>query len=722
LFTIMPTYGRMKLEIFSHGDALRHTAKRVAIAVCSTIVLTLLLTAITFGTDPDTSVRLGSMATHGVLIGMIIAALLTGVLTYRSSVLMRELNGARSDLLRISRTDQLTGLPNRVVFNEQLDLSIKSARRNAGKCAVLFIDLDRFKIINDTWGHAAGDALLVEVAERLRGSVRESDVITRVGGDEFIIILNEVSHRDQAALIARQVLSAVRRGIFLGGHENQTTASVGIAMFPSDGSDVETLTKNADMAMYRAKEHGKNDFCFFEEKMDAAVAARNRLGQELCSALTAGQFEVHYQPIVSIETSRTVSMEALVRWRHPEHGLLSPDKFISLAEETGLIDRLGELVLRQACLDAVKWPPDVKVAVNISPVQFRNSCLATRVAGILAETRLPAKRLELEITESVLLQRSDENIRILHDLRDSGLSIALDDFGTGYSSLSYLRTFPFDKIKIDRSFVSEMSRMDVCAAIVCAVANLGRTLDIVTTAEGVETKEQLELLRAAGCTQAQGYLFGRPCPVAQLKFANGVDWTPSEREVALTARDIMLVRTSFSLIVPIQDTLASLFYDRLFVVAPELRPLFPDDLGGQKRKLMKLLTTCIGRLHDFSALAPSIQELGARHVGYGAKPKDYATIGETLLWALAHGLGVAFEPELRSAWGKVYQLLAKTMQAGAGVAENGTAVQAVAPNKPAMIDGITERSAVRAGVSRRKPLATSIMPTARALRRNEVVE
>jgi EAL domain-containing protein (putative c-di-GMP-specific phosphodiesterase class I)/hemoglobin-like flavoprotein len=445
--------------------------------------------------------------------------------------------------------------------------------------------------------------------------------------------------------------------------------------------------------MYRSKDQGKNTFSFFEEKIDAAATARIKFGQELCPALTAGQFEVHYQPIVSIETRRTVGMEALVRWRHPEHGLMSPDRFIPLAEETGLIDRLGELVLRQACLDAINWPPDVKVAVNISPVQFRNSGLASRVALILAETSLPANRLELEITESVLLQRSDENIRILHELRATGLSIALDDFGTGYSSLSYLRIFPFDKIKIDRSFVSEMSRMDVCAAIVCAVANLGRTLDIVTTAEGVETKEQLELLRAAGCTQAQGYLFGRPCPVVQLKFDNRVDWTPSEREVALTARDIMLVRTSFSLIVPIQDTLASLFYDRLFVIAPELRPLFRDDLGRQKRKLMNLLTTCIGRLHDFSALAPGIRELGARHVGYGVKPQHYATIGETLLWALSRSLGAAFEPEIRSAWVKVYELLAKTMQAGAGITEHRTAVQAVAPNKPAMIERATMRSA-----------------------------
>jgi len=281
MFTVIPTYAWMKLEISTYRDALRHTARRVIIAVCSTVVLTLLLTAITLGTNPDTNVRLGLMATNGVLIGMIIAALLTGVLTYRSSVLMLELNGARSELLRISQTDQLTGLPNRVAFNEQLDLSIRSAHRNDRTFAVLFVDLDRFKIINDTLGHAAGDALLAEVAERLRGAVRERDVVARIGGDEFIIILNEVSHRDQAALIARQVLSAIGRGMILGGHENRTTASVGIAIFPSDGSEVETLTKNADKAMYRAKEHGKNGFCFFEEKVDAAVAARTRLGQEL---------------------------------------------------------------------------------------------------------------------------------------------------------------------------------------------------------------------------------------------------------------------------------------------------------------------------------------------------------------------------------------------------------------------------------------------------------
>jgi diguanylate cyclase (GGDEF)-like protein len=577
--------------------------------------------------------------------------------------------------------DALTGLPNRAMFNELLDLSIKSARRNRSKCAVLFIDLDHFKIINDTLGHAAGDSLLIQVGQRLRSSVRESDVVVRLGGDEFIIILSEISHRDQAALIAGKVLSSVSAGIVLAGHESHTTASIGIAVFPSDGTDVESLTKNADMAMYLAKEHGKNEFRFFENEMDASVAAHNKLGQELRNALTAGQFEVHYQPIISIDVRRTVGMEALVRWRHPERGLMSPDKFIPLAEETQLIDRLGELVLRQACSDAIAWPPEINVAVNVSPVQFRSSDLASRVASILVETGLPAKRLELEITESVLLQHSEKNLAALHELRALGVSIALDDFGTGYSSLSYLRTFPFDKIKIDRSFVSEMSRMDVCAAIVCAVANLGRSLEITTTAEGVETKEQLELVRAAGCTQAQGYLFARPCAVSELKFDDMIDWAPAEKGEPLTARDIMLLRTSFSLIVPIQDTIASLFYDRLFVIAPEVRRLFPDDLAAQKRKLVALLATCIGRVHDFDALAPVIWELGKRHAGYGARQEHYAVVAEALLWALANGLGIAFVPEVRSAWAKVYSLLAKMMQAGAADAVRATLVGARSARK-----------------------------------------
>jgi diguanylate cyclase (GGDEF)-like protein len=574
---------------------------------------------------------------------------------------------AEQQIQYLATHDTLTGLPNRAMFNELLGFAIAASRRDNRKCAVLFIDLDRFKVINDSLGHAAGDALLIEVGRRLRSCVRESDVVVRLGGDEFIVILNEAADKEQISVVACRVLASLT-AITLRGQECQTTASIGIAMFPADGSDVETLTKNADTVMYLVKKDGKNDFRFFEPEMDACVTPGHNPGQELRHALSAGEFEVHYQSIVSIETRRKVGVEALVRWRHPLHGLISPNKFIPLAEETGLINPLGDLVLRQACMDAAKWPSYAKVSVNLSPVQFQNSDLTSNVARILAESGLPPERLELEITESILLRSTGKNINTLHKLRDLGVSIALDDFGTGHSSLSYLRMFPFDNIKIDRSFVSQMPQMDACAAIVCAVANLGRSLDIVTTAEGVETEEQLELLRAAGCTQAQGFLFGRPCPVANLDFDNGIDWTPAKEDVALTARDVMLVRTSFSLVVPIQDTIASFFYERLFAIAPELRSLFPDDLSGQKGKLMALLATCVGKLHNFSTLAPVVKDLGARHVAYGAKTEHYSMVAEALLWALAKGLGATFTPEIRSAWTKVYNVLAATMQAGAAEA------------------------------------------------------
>lgn len=388
---------------------------------------------------------------------------------------------------------------------------------------------------------------------------------------------------------------------------------------------------------------------------------------ELRHAIDVGEFEVHYQPIVSIESRRKVAAEALVRWRHPTRGLISPDKFIPLAEETGLINQLGEMVLLQACKDAVRWPSHSKIAVNLSAVQFQNADLANQVERILSVSGMSSKRLEMEITESVLLQCSVKNIGTLHELRGLGVSIALDDFGTGYSSLSYLRSFPFDKIKIDRSFVSEMPQMDVCAAIVCAVANLGRSLDIVTTAEGVETEQQFELLRAAGCTQAQGYLFGRPCPIAEFDFDDAV--TPpaakAKEDAALTAQDIMLVRSSFALLVAIQDKVACLFYERLFALAPDLRRLFSDDMSEQRHKLMTVLSSCVGKLHDLASIAPAVRDLGARHVAYGTRDDHYSAVGEALLWALSKGLGESFTPDVRSAWTKVYGVLATTMQAGA---------------------------------------------------------
>ena len=446
-------------------------------------------------------------------------------------------------------------------------------------------------------------------------------------------------------------------------------ASIGIAIAPDDGTNADHLLRCADLALYRAKNDGRGTYRFFEPEMDRLMQARRDLEQDLRKAIANGEFELHYQPVVDVHTRRKVAMEALVRWRHPLRGLIYPDSFIPLAEDTGLIKPLGDLVLRQACADAVKWPTHTKVSVNLSPVQFQGQTLAEDIARILRDSGLSPKRLELEITESVLMNRTEENIAKLHEVRGLGVSIALDDFGTGYSSLSYLSTFPFDRIKIDRSFVSDMSQQDECAAIVCAIVNLGRSLNIDTTAEGVETEEQLHLLRAAGCTHVQGYLFGRPSPVTALNFFDDVARAHAREDAALMAQDIMLVRTSFSRVAPMQDVVAGLFYDRLFFIAPELRTLFPDDLSDQKRKLMAMLATGIGKLHDLPALTPIIKDLGGRHAAYGTKTEHYALVGDALLWTLEQGLADAFTPETRSAWTKVYGLLAGTMQAGAAEAD-----------------------------------------------------
>lgn len=568
----------------------------------------------------------------------------------------------------LAHHDSLTGLANRAQLIEKLRTALSVLPMRGGRLAVHFIDLDRLKEVNDTFGHDAGDFLLWTTAERLRAATGIDDIVARLGGDEFVVVQTGVRDQDEVVDFAGRLVSAMTTPMYFNENELVATASIGVAVAPPDGASVDELLSHADLALYRAKSNGRNTFCFFDLEMGQIAIERVRLELELRDALAAGEFEVHYQPIVSIATRRKVGMEALVRWRHPKLGLISPDRFIPLAEKTGLINPLGEFVLRQACMDAVKWPPTTKVAVNLSPVQFQKPDLASNIARILTETKLSPERLELEITESVLLQRSEKNISILHELGDLGVSIALDDFGTGYSSLSYLKAFPFDKIKIDRSFVSGMSQMDVCAAIVCAVANLGRSLDIITTAEGVETEEQLELLRAAGCTQAQGYLFGRPCPIANIDFDVEIDWAPAKTGAALTAQEIMLVRTSFSLVIPIQDAVADLFYDRLFAIAPELRHLFSNDLNSQKRKLMALLSTCIGRLQQFSTLAPVIKGLGARHVEYGAKTEHYAIVAEALMWALKQSLGDAFTPEIRYAWAKVYEVVAATMQAGAAEA------------------------------------------------------
>jgi diguanylate cyclase (GGDEF)-like protein len=430
-----------------------------------------------------------------------------------------ERHRATQNIAHMAHHDSLTGLANRVLFRERLDSALTDLRDTGKPFSVMFLDLDRFKAINDSMGHGAGDQLISMVAQRLPPLARSGDTVARLGGDEFAIIrIGQGDAKRDAAMLADRLLAAIRDSYQLQDRQVLTSASIGVAMAPDDGGMAEQLLKAADLALYKAKADGRNDFRFFDAAMDREARDRHAIEVDLRSAMTRDEFALHYQPVVNAADQTTCGVEALVRWRHPDRGMVSPSVFIPLAEETGLIVALGEWVLRRACADAAGWPAHVKVAVNLSPVQLRKSSLVEVVASALNEAGLPPERLELEITETVLLEKAQAAIAALHALRRMGVSIVLDDFGTGYSSLSYLRAFPFDKIKIDKSFVDEMQSRTDCAAIVSAVAGLARTLNMATTAEGVETPEQLALLRAAGCGQAQGYLFSRPRPLAELDF------------------------------------------------------------------------------------------------------------------------------------------------------------------------------------------------------------
>ena len=424
---------------------------------------------------------------------------------------------AQAQITHMARHDALTNLPNRTLFREQLEQALRMAKRG-DKFAVLCLDLDHFKDINDSLGHPIGDALLMEVGRRLISCVREGDTVARLGGDEFAIVqLCGTDEANPAVSLASRIVEEISAPYVVGGHQLVIGASVGISLAPDDGRNPDELLKKADLALYRAKADGRGTYRFFEAGMDARAQARRLLELDMRAALPRGEFEMHYQPIRDLAAEKIVACEALVRWRHPLRGLIPPGNFIPLAEETGLIVQIGEWVLRTACRDAAAWPDDIGVAINLSPVQFKDPNLVAHVMNALAQSGLPACRLELEITESVLLQNSEATLATLHALRTSGVRISLDDFGTGYSSLSYLRSFPFDKIKIDRSFVEDVTSRDDSLAIVRAVTGLGRSLGIATTAEGVETPAQLELLRREGCTQAQGYLFSQPRPAAEIK-------------------------------------------------------------------------------------------------------------------------------------------------------------------------------------------------------------
>ena len=413
--------------------------------------------------------------------------------------------------------DALTDLPNRSAFCERLSKALDRRERSDAQAAVLCLDLDGFKGVNDMFGHAAGDELLRAVADRLRRCVHADDAVARFGGDEFAILQKAAPSPEATSQLAARIIERLGQAFKVQGQNLTIGASLGIAMLPGDGVTPELLLHNADLALYQAKADGRCTYRFFEPEMNARIQARRALERELRQAFTAGSLELYYQPLLNIRENRVRACEVLLRWHHPEQGFISPATFIPIAEETGLIAPIGEWVLRQACLEAATWPGEIKVAVNLSPIQFRTRGLVPAVVSALAASGLSPARLELEITESVLLADSEANLAVLHQLRALGVRIAMDDFGTGYSSLSYLRTFPFDKIKIDQSFVRELGVSRHCTAIVRAVASLGADLGITTVAEGVETPDQLDHLQREGCDEVQGYLFSRPVPVSELR-------------------------------------------------------------------------------------------------------------------------------------------------------------------------------------------------------------
>ena len=421
-----------------------------------------------------------------------------------------ERRNAEANLAYMARHDALTKLANRTLFRERLEQALAMSRRGT-ECALLCLDLDRFKVINDTLGHPVGDSLLCAVAIRLLTTVREVDTVARLGGDEFAIIQIGLALPDHAAL-ANRILKAVHEPYDIDGHKISVGVSIGIAIASGDEASLEILQKNADIALYLAKSEGRGIYRFFEPEMDALVQKRNALELDLRNALLGNEFELRYQPFLDLDSGKVTGFETLIRWNHPARGLVMPADFIPIAEETGLIIAIGEWVLRTACQEAASWPQDIDIAVNLSPSQFKAAHFIDVVQEAVAASGLSPNRLELEITESVLLQNTDDKLLLLHQLRALGIRIALDDFGTGYSSLSYLRSFPFNKIKIDQSFIRDLNTNKDSTFIVGTIIDLARGLGMTVTAEGVETGEQLATLRSQGCSKVQGYLFSRPCP------------------------------------------------------------------------------------------------------------------------------------------------------------------------------------------------------------------
>ncbi|WP_374653800.1 putative bifunctional diguanylate cyclase/phosphodiesterase [Dongia sp.] len=429
---------------------------------------------------------------------------------------IRERKAAEERILHMAHHDALTALPNRNLFRDRLNQAMARAKRGGNTVAVLCLDLDRFKPVNDSFGPEIGDELLRQVSLRLTHSTRADDTVARLGADEFAIIQVGLSHPDGPAFMAERLVKALGEPFIICGHTLVIGTSIGIALYPNDGISGDELLRAADTALDRAKAAGGGAYRFFESEMDLRLQERRRLEQDLRQALGAEQLELHYQPLVDCEHMTVLGCEALLRWRHPERGHISPAEFIPLAEECGLIMQLGDWVLRTACREAASWPDDKIVAVNLSPIQFRQPDLAEQILAILKETGLAPQRLELEITEGVLIEDTERTLATLNILKSAGIRISLDDFGTGFSSLSYLQRFPFDKMKIDRSFIWAMEQNPDSMAIVRAVIALGRSLRITVNAEGVETPTQLAWLQNENCDQAQGYLLGKPMSRAEI--------------------------------------------------------------------------------------------------------------------------------------------------------------------------------------------------------------
>ena len=423
---------------------------------------------------------------------------------------------AEKKIAHMACHDALTDLPNRVLFREELAKAIMRADRSGEPIAVLYLDLDHFKDVNDSLGHSFGDELLRAVAERLRGCLRATDTVARLGGDEFAIIQLATDQPQASATLAARICRAVKAPFQIGADQVVVDVSIGVSLAPKDGREPDELLKNADLALYGAKADGRGTYRFFEPEMDARMKLRRVIEVDLRKAVVNKEFELYYQPIFDLNSATICSYEALIRWHHPERGLVLPGEFIGICEEIGLIVPIGEWALRTACAQAASWPKDIKVAVNLSALQLTAEQADLVVVSALAESGIAASRLELEITEAVLLRDTKATIGTLRRIHGLGVHIVLDDFGTGYSSLSYLRSFPFDKIKIDRSFVKELQNSAESQAIVTAIASLARSLGMASTAEGVETPEQLDLVRKLGCGEAQGYLFSVPRTASEM--------------------------------------------------------------------------------------------------------------------------------------------------------------------------------------------------------------